>query len=159
MKPIQMIIEWVIQNWTNILSNLVAAAVFLLILKLLPFIGKFLTSKLLSFSKTNRLERLQPELLKYQACESEDDAHSAFLFTTIIIGALNNFIKAAISICLGLILNEFVPIFFLIGLIFALYYLIMAAFAVKDTDPKIDAKKRMEEIVSEIKIIEDKLKK
>ena len=84
------ILKQVLQ-WPPIAQGALGSAIFWLLLQLLALLFKLSTSKYLSFSKKNRLERLQAELFRYQACLSDDDAFSTFLFTTIIIGALNNF--------------------------------------------------------------------
>lgn len=154
----EIIINRILQ-WPVIVQGALGSGLFWLILFLGQKAFAASSSKYISFNKNRRLGKLQAERIRYRAFIVEDRGLSVFLIIGLIYGAMHNLIKSLICVCIGLLLQSFIPVFGAIGFLFALYYLFNAADAVRDIDSKVDKKNRVEELATEIMTLKNELNK
>jgi hypothetical protein len=154
----EIIIDRILQ-WPVIVQGALGSGLFWLIL----FIGQkafaVSSSRYITFSKKRRLNSLQAESIRYKAFIIEDKSISAFLLIGLIYSAMHNLIESLICVFIGLLFHNFIPVFGVIGYLFALYYLFKAADNVRYTNSEIDNKSKVEELMAEITILKNELNK
>ncbi|MFG0381991.1 hypothetical protein ACF8C6_13700 [Pseudomonas sp. zbq_18] len=129
-----------ILEWPVIIQGALGSGVFWLILLLGDKLIKFSSKHTLAFSKKQRIELLGSEILRYKGLLAPG-MEAATLSTVGLIYEAVKYISWALSaITLGLLLSEILGVFSTIGYLVAIYYLFLAAHAVRDiksSDPEI----------------------
>lgn len=148
-----------ILQWPVIVQGALGSCLFSLTLFLGQKAFAASSSKYLAFNRRLRLSSLQAEYIRYRAFVVDDKGYAAFLLVVLIYGSIHNLIKALICICIGFLLQSFIPVFGVVGFLFALYFLFKAANAVRDTEVNVDKETRLSELENEIGTLKKEISK
>ncbi len=138
-----------ITEWPIIVQGALGSALFWVLLVIGRKIASFITEKLSYFSKQSQIDSKQAEILRLSAIESENPAEVVMGLTGLIYGAIHNIVLALIMVVLGLIFQQFIYVFGIVGYLIGLYFLFRALVLVQDIDDEIPAG-RIDKLAKEV---------
>jgi hypothetical protein len=135
-----------ILKWPVIVQGALGSALFSAILAVCAWSARTIATSFRGFSRVKRLDMLRNEALRYEGLASNNPATSALTLVLLVYTAIRELVKALSVISLGFIFGSIVPILETVGFVMALYYLILAADAVRDTTRDVDPRERAKEL-------------
>ena len=133
-----------------IIQGALGSALFALILWALKITFGFLHKKTISFNQNNLLNKYQSDLIRYTALESGDVNSNTLAMVGLLYFAFSDFIKAIISLCVGVLFSSIFPMFKEISFLFALYFLYLALDSVKVAKSEKTYAENIEELKAKI---------
>lgn len=123
-----------ITEWPVIIQGALGSLLCVAFLYLGKILIRFISKHIITFGKKQKRDRLMNESIRLKIIASNDPATSALCFITLIYFAFGEVVKALLLFSFGSFLDSFVPVFGSIGYIFSIYYLLKAAYIVRDTE-------------------------
>lgn len=141
-----------LKDWPVIVQGAVGSALFWIVLSALQALIRKVGVLRSKHSQSSRKSWLVSRLTKCQAFQIGPDgyAESAFNVSVLIYRSLRDFFIAMMWLCLGLLLQPFVPMAGTVGFMGCLFYILKAYEDVRPLGENIDLKKEEEKIRIEL---------
>lgn len=141
---------------STIVQGALGSALFAGVLWIGQLLFSISKNKIIYFSKKHRLDSLKSEVIRHMGLASADSATAALSFVSLIYLALGSLIKAIICLCIGYLLESYVPLFREVSFMFALYFLFKALDLLKDTKDDVDDEAQIKLLREQIAKLEGK---
>ncbi|EGR3456682.1 hypothetical protein ACCH75_004619 [Vibrio parahaemolyticus] len=140
----------VVTDWPVIVQGALGSAAFWLILLVCQKLASAINEKYSHHSKQSRISKLYNMYAKYHAFQPNEYSECNFFLLGLLYRLTRPLIKAALWLCIGLLMRPYLEIASSIGFVGSMFYLFYAYEMVKPYGGGVDLKKEEDKVVKEL---------